>query len=125
MRLEAPRRAVPPPSWCARLRGAAQRLGVSTRVPVPSTGGGSAVRVVARHCLPEQAPARDRKSTRLNSSHITISYAVFCLKKKKQRANDAIDNRGAKPVRRRRVPEVRGVGGRTAPTRPLRACSQQ
>src|SRR5437667_2831421 len=27
--------------------------------------------------------ARDRKSTRLNSSHITISYAVFCLKKKK------------------------------------------
>src|SRR5437667_3835443 len=36
----------------------------------------------------------DRKSTRLNSSHITISYAVFCLKKKKkarshtQRQND-------------------------------------
>src|SRR5437667_1969443 len=28
--------------------------------------------------------AGDRKSTRLNSSHITISYAVFCLKKKKQ-----------------------------------------
>src|SRR5437773_5503389 len=28
-------------------------------------------------------PRQDRKSTRLNSSHITISYAVFCLKKKK------------------------------------------
>src|SRR3712207_7875599 len=28
---------------------------------------------------------RDRKSTRLNSSHANISYAVFCLKKKKQR----------------------------------------
>src|SRR3712207_7409809 len=28
-------------------------------------------------------PARDRKSTRLNSSHANISYAVFCLKKKK------------------------------------------
>src|SRR3989442_9923756 len=28
--------------------------------------------------------ARDRKSTRLNSSHVRISYAVFCLKKKKQ-----------------------------------------
>src|SRR3712207_8288828 len=28
----------------------------------------------------------DRKSTRLNSSHANISYAVFCLKKKKQRA---------------------------------------
>src|SRR3712207_8915151 len=27
-------------------------------------------------------PAQDRKSTRLNSSHATISYAVFCLKKK-------------------------------------------
>src|SRR5215208_7915105 len=27
--------------------------------------------------------ARDRKSTRLNSSHVAISYAVFCLKKKK------------------------------------------
>src|SRR5437667_2540814 len=30
------------------------------------------------------ARTRDRKSTRLNSSHITISYAVFCLKKKKK-----------------------------------------
>src|SRR6266496_2436648 len=29
---------------------------------------------------------RDRKSTRLNSSHVEISYAVFCLKKKKNRA---------------------------------------
>src|SRR5258705_11926493 len=29
------------------------------------------------------AVARDRKSTRLNSSHLGISYAVFCLKKKK------------------------------------------
>src|SRR5690606_41859603 len=28
------------------------------------------------------APAADRKSTRLNSSHVKISYAVFCLKKK-------------------------------------------
>src|SRR5690625_7299473 len=30
-----------------------------------------------------QAYSRDRKSTRLNSSHVAISYAVFCLKKKK------------------------------------------
>src|SRR5256885_12864463 len=29
------------------------------------------------------APVQDRKSTRLNSSHLVISYAVFCLKKKK------------------------------------------
>src|SRR5437588_9263715 len=31
------------------------------------------------------AVSRDRKSTRLNSSHTVISYAVFCLKKKKKR----------------------------------------
>src|SRR5436309_16093059 len=30
------------------------------------------------------APPSDRKSTRLNSSHVKISYAVFCLKKKKK-----------------------------------------
>src|SRR5699024_11754380 len=29
----------------------------------------------------------DRKSTRLNSSHVSISYAVFCLKKKKKKEN--------------------------------------
>src|SRR5438034_5174951 len=32
----------------------------------------------------------DRKSTRLNSSHTVISYAVFCLKKKKQKKNNTI-----------------------------------
>src|SRR3989442_10663069 len=31
-----------------------------------------------------RASSRDRKSTRLNSSHVRISYAVFCLKKKKE-----------------------------------------
>src|SRR2546426_12590904 len=40
------------------------------------------------HCFfftkSDRAPARDRKSTRLNSSHLVISYAVFCLKKKKK-----------------------------------------
>src|SRR3712207_7332660 len=35
---------------------------------------------------------RDRKSTRLNSSHANISYAVFCLKKKKTRLNSSDDN---------------------------------
>src|SRR5688500_19472662 len=33
-----------------------------------------------------RARAEDRKSTRLNSSHLVISYAVFCLKKKNRRA---------------------------------------
>src|SRR3712207_7511996 len=36
----------------------------------------------------QDAGARDRKSTRLNSSHANISYAVFCLKKKKKKAKD-------------------------------------
>src|SRR5205807_5482639 len=33
--------------------------------------------------IEKHVAARDRKSTRLNSSHLVISYAVFCLKKKK------------------------------------------
>src|SRR3989454_4374577 len=33
--------------------------------------------------------AQDRKSTRLNSSHLVISYAVFCLKKKKKKTTDS------------------------------------
>src|SRR5690349_24201655 len=35
-----------------------------------------------------RAALRDRKSTRLNSSHVEISYAVFCLKKKKTKVDD-------------------------------------
>src|SRR5476651_2859874 len=35
--------------------------------------------------LPRPRTRADRKSTRLNSSHANISYAVFCLKKKKQK----------------------------------------
>src|SRR5436309_3980505 len=35
---------------------------------------------------------RDRKSTRLNSSHVKISYAVFCLKKKKKKKQTHTDN---------------------------------
>src|SRR5207248_10330623 len=38
-----------------------------------------------RRALGHLQPGRDRKSTRLNSSHRTISYAVFCLKKKKKK----------------------------------------
>src|SRR5437773_5468143 len=38
--------------------------------------------------LASGGPDEDRKSTRLNSSHITISYAVFCLKKKKKKNNN-------------------------------------
>src|SRR5437588_5185995 len=39
----------------------------------------------------DSRPDRDRKSTRLNSSHTVISYAVFCLKKKKKTRPSTID----------------------------------
>src|SRR5437773_7209662 len=42
-------------------------------------------RVDDPRALSARLAATDRKSTRLNSSHITISYAVFCLKKKKKK----------------------------------------
>src|SRR2546426_4400026 len=38
---------------------------------------------------PPARPDGDRKSTRLNSSHLVISYAVFCLKKKKKKKEDS------------------------------------
>src|SRR3712207_8143928 len=41
---------------------------------------------------------RDRKSTRLNSSHANISYAVFCLKKKKLTYRTARENRTVSPI---------------------------
>src|SRR2546426_3912432 len=49
----------------------------------------------------ESAHGRDRKSTRLNSSHLVISYAVFCLKKKKDRAPCS-----ASSVASRRLPPI-------------------
>src|SRR5437667_1638298 len=54
--------------------------------PRQATGKGAARQARFRGRVP------DRKSTRLNSSHITISYAVFCLKKKKS------ENEGDGPV---------------------------
>src|SRR5699024_12415994 len=68
---------------------------------VPTTTGRSAVEVASSSRAPRPGwpkmrsvitvppssadlPVVDRKSTRLNSSHVSISYAVFCLKKKKE-----------------------------------------
>src|SRR2546430_6578999 len=42
----------------------------------------------ACHAMRTSCASRDRKSTRLNSSHSQISYAVFCLKKKKKQIAD-------------------------------------
>src|SRR5256885_911402 len=47
----------------------------------PMEPASRAPRTAGRSALP--CPWGDRKSTRLNSSHLVISYAVFCLKKKK------------------------------------------
>src|SRR3712207_8066438 len=49
--------------------------------------------VASRDQLLERLRRRDRKSTRLNSSHANISYAVFCLKKKKRRCGCQIIRR--------------------------------
>src|SRR5215475_15219671 len=44
--------------------------------------------VQQQHRRPDHhRPRQDRKSTRLNSSHVKISYAVFCFKKKKKKKN--------------------------------------
>src|SRR2546422_1451962 len=46
-----------------------------------------------------QARPRDRKSTRLNSSHGYISYAVFCLKKKKTKSRHAVTHTSLRKAR--------------------------
>src|SRR3712207_8677888 len=62
-----------------------RRLGAQVRLADPEALGGTGRSVVIRVRVassPFSMP-RDRKSTRLNSSHANISYAVLCLKKKK------------------------------------------
>src|SRR5947199_9795913 len=46
-------------------------------------GGGARLELRLPGCVFQVGVEEDRKSTRLNSSHLGISYAVFCLKKKK------------------------------------------
>src|SRR5690349_22546771 len=66
--------------------------GCAERTPSP---GGRIARGTAPHTMLPGGEGRfvrngahvDRKSTRLNSSHVEISYAVFCLKKKKKQNN--------------------------------------
>src|SRR2546427_9316883 len=58
------------------------RRGGQSRPGPQATGPGRAA---------ANGPARDRKSTRLNSSHSQISYAVFCLKKKKKTSTNSTD----------------------------------
>src|SRR5690348_17798279 len=81
----------------ARLNTAASRLRVFTLDWSRARRGGSGRARRGSHCRFRNPftsshnmncgnqPVLDRKSTRLNSSHPSISYAVFCLKKKKQK----------------------------------------
>src|SRR2546430_12669527 len=62
----------------------AKRVIAHEASPNPSSGSFSRMRR-RRIC---RSPGLDRKSTRLNSSHSQISYAVFCLKKKKKTIHD-------------------------------------
>src|SRR2546422_7520827 len=57
--------------------------------PCLEAGGGLSLRCWVQGQRLQVSPERDRKSTRLNSSHGYISYAVFCLKKKKRMASVA------------------------------------
>src|SRR5256885_10941943 len=68
-----PRSTLFPYTTLFRSAGAAQSDFVNSKPVV--------VRCQAMHRI---STAQDRKSTRLNSSHLVISYAVFCLKKKKR-----------------------------------------
>src|SRR2546430_13412185 len=64
----------------ARVDSGDRRTGDVDRWPVEVDGW---IQCLAASAAREWFPSQDRKSTRLNSSHSQISYAVFCLKKKK------------------------------------------
>src|SRR5207253_11157371 len=72
--------------WSERQRASRGPVGTPVR-GTPSLDGRSAIFFTTSplrlQTSSEGVPLTDRKSTRLNSSHVAISYAVFCLKKKK------------------------------------------
>src|SRR5688572_32045444 len=61
---------------------------IDSEVVDMASGAGKIVELRPRHVVPT-----DRKSTRLNSSHSQISYAVFCLKKKKHKLKIGLTKR--------------------------------
>src|SRR3989449_5662900 len=66
-------------------RGAAPQLAFGQREVAPDRLPEMREVQPSEHAVPVRVVALDRKSTRLNSSHGYISYAVFCLKKKKEK----------------------------------------
>src|SRR5436309_6852228 len=63
----------------------------SLRARVRAAGAGEDGRSPRAAAAERAGPHVDRKSTRLNSSHVKISYAVFCLKKKKKKINNTLE----------------------------------
>src|SRR2546426_10203147 len=63
-----------------------QTCHLASCLDVRSAPTGRLGRRAGRPVASEAIPIPDRKSTRLNSSHLVISYAVFCLKKKKKKS---------------------------------------
>src|SRR5437773_11735817 len=78
------------PSSATSSRGftSSRRLSTAATPPYRLVSPRSVTPGMARSSVLGAQEVPDRKSTRLNSSHITISYAVFCLKKKKQQQTD-------------------------------------
>src|SRR5690349_22478964 len=79
-----PRSTLFPYTTLFRSPGRLSGLRPCERFPVRGAGDRPSRRT-ARQRARDQGPLGDRKSTRLNSSHVEISYAVFCLKKKKKK----------------------------------------
>src|SRR6266446_8040552 len=71
------------------------------RQPHPARDGARAVLRRHRGRRRRDDLAGDRKSTRLNSSHLVISYAVFCLKKKKKIYNSSLFKKKKKKKKNR------------------------
>src|ERR1039457_6353976 len=67
----------------------------------------------------------DRKSTRLNSSHLVISYAVFCLKKKHQRHSWQDRRAGSPPPAQSAADRRRGLGSVGLSTPHVRAACRR
>src|SRR3712207_8553033 len=66
------------------ISAAQARAAPAARRAAPPKGRGRGYNYLIRTWLSARNDTQDRKSTRLNSSHANISYAVFCLKKKKK-----------------------------------------
>src|SRR5256885_4089193 len=75
---------------CGFVKPAGRALRIGDREENPGQLGAGSVLENIDVDRTKMQRAEDRKSTRLNSSHLVISYAVFCLKKKKSYVSDLL-----------------------------------